>query len=290
MLERFICPDGVEVPIVDCLQQCRLKDSLPCGRCLSLRMLTAMAKQRPFNGVPTVTQLIAGLRAEFLKITKPYAADPQSLAMSRFGTNCHAALERDADPDRWLCEKRLTDPTGTFSGQFDCYDTRDHILYDTKAYGSFKIASVLGIKAVKEPVINQYTGEIERRSDGRVVRKTRFFEGLKDTREVTLQLNAYRLLLEANGFPVKDMRLELLVRDGGTWIAKSRGVEQNALMLRINRVSDVHIRRYLLTKARILIGSLEKNKPPEPCKKAERWDGLKCKSYCPVKQWCKELT
>ena len=286
MLERYICPDGAECEIASCLQECRLKDKLECGRCLSQRMLEAMSRQRDWSGIPTVTQLLNGTRAEFLKLTKGYAASPQNMVAAYFGSNCHANIEAVTDNDRFLCEQRLLDPTNTYSGQFDCYDTQDGILYDTKTFGSFKAASVLGIKKVREPLVDPVTGEIELTPRGRVKQRTEYVQGMRQTRDVTLQLNSYRLMLEANGYPVKEMRLEIIVRDGGTWIAKDRGVKQNALLVRINRISDSWLQKFMLNKAHRLIYAVEHKKMPPPCRPIETWGGLKCKNFCNVSAFC----
>ena len=156
MLENFICPDGASIPVDQCLSSCRLSNELECGRCISRRILSLLAGRRRWNGKPTVTQLLNGTREEFLKLTKGFSADPQAMIPALFGTACHNLLEfTSVDAVR---EKRLTDPTGTFTGQFDCYDPVEHILYDTKTYGSFKASQILGIEKIREPLVDHITG------------------------------------------------------------------------------------------------------------------------------------
>ena len=284
MLEKFTCPDGVECTIEQCLAECRLKSVLECGRCISRRILAAVSKQRTWNGVPTVTQLITGTRAEYLKITRGYAANPQSLVAAYFGSKCHASLE-DISLGL-LCEMRLKDPTDTYSGQFDCYDVEEQVLYDTKTFGSFKTAQVLGLEKVKTPIVDPVTGEVETTKTGRMKYRTHYVRGVRLMRDVTLQLNAYRIMLEHAGYPVKEMRLEVIVRDGGTWIANDRGVDRNALLVKVNRVDDRLLQKFMLEKAKLLSDAVNSNKMPPPCRPIECWGGLKCKGYCSVKKFC----
>lgn len=290
MLEYFICPDEITVPIDQCLKQCRLQSRFECGRCISRRMLERMSGKRRWSGKPTVTQLLNGTREEFLKITSDYAASPQSMIAALFGTACHNLFENAGDNDGLIREKRLADPTNTYTGQFDCYDPEEMILYDTKTYGSFKTAQVLGIEKIKEPIVDPVTGIVEKTGTGRIKTKKKFVKGVRSRRDATLQLNAYRIMLEHAGHPVKEMRLEIIVRDGGTWIANDRGVNQNAFLVKVNRVSDHHIRKFMLEKAHRLIDAVNQNKLPPPCRPVETWGGSKCNSYCNVRQFCERGT
>lgn len=288
MLTRYKCPDGKEREISQCLNGCITNERFECGRCLSYRMLREMASEREWSGMPTVTQLLSGTRAEYLKITKEYAVTPQSMIAAYLGSSCHAQLEQAADEGRMLREKRLLDPTGTYTGQFDCYDTQEKILYDTKTYGSYKAAQVLGVEAQKKAMLNPATGEFVLTPRGKMRYEKSYVRTVRKMREVTLQLNAYRIMLEAAGYPVKEMRLEIIVRDGGTWLAKDRGVFQNAYLVKINRVSDRWLQRFMLAKARMLTEALKAKKMPPPCRPIECWGGLKCKDFCAVEQFCRE--
>ena len=286
MLANYICPNGNVCPIEQCLAECIINKEMKTGRCLSYRMLKEMASQRAWQEIPTVTQLLSGTREEFLKLTRDYSASPQSLVAAYFGSRIHEKLQHGTEDERMICEQRLLDPTGTYSGQFDCYDKQNMILYDTKTYGSFKAASVLGIKKIKEPVIDPFTGEVELTPRGKIKQRTRFVETVRHMRDVTLQLNAYRIMLENQGYPVKQMFVELIVRDAGTWIAKDRGIEQNAMLVKVNKVSDNHVQKFFLAKARRLLDSLHSNKMPPPCRPIETWGGLKCKAFCNVRGFC----
>ena len=275
---RYICPDGEEVRIEDCLQGCRLREELECGRCVSRRVLKKISEIREWTGTPTVTQLINGTREEYLKLTREYAVSPQEMMPALFGSAVHAYLEK-TDDAKSLSEQRLCDPTGSYTGQFDYYDKESSTLYDTKTYGSYKAAQVLGLEKISTP-----TGEYYR--NGREKMKTEYVKGQKHRREATLQLNAYRLMLENKGYPVKQMVLEVLLRDGGTWIAQSRGIKEKALLIPINKISDSRLQKYMKKKRQELLKALEEKKLPPPCRGTECWNGRKCQSYCAVRQYC----
>ena len=75
-MTHFICPDGEEVSIPDCLSSCRMGQ-----RCLTLPTLRKIAgSERPYNGKPSITMLMNGTMLEFLKIKVPYAVKPESRA------------------------------------------------------------------------------------------------------------------------------------------------------------------------------------------------------------------
>ena len=42
-----------------------------------------------------------------------------------------------------------------------------------------------------------------------------------------LQINMYRIMFEDAGFPISRMQIMAIVRDGGTYIAESRGIGNN---------------------------------------------------------------
>ena len=72
--EYYRCPDGEEIAIRDCLQQC------PSGtRCMLHPTLSAIAQStRRKLKLPSVTELIIGSREAYLKKTTGYAIDPQA--------------------------------------------------------------------------------------------------------------------------------------------------------------------------------------------------------------------
>ena len=74
-LESYICPDKVKIPVQDCLTHCRMDQ-----RCLTKPTLVLISRERDWNGVPSTTQLLNGTMLEYLKLTKPYAVDPDSRA------------------------------------------------------------------------------------------------------------------------------------------------------------------------------------------------------------------
>ena len=99
-----------------------------------------------------------------------------------------------------------------------------------------------------------------------------FFEGLIDkqtnpnqslntqytdtgVREVELQLNRYRIFFEEQGFPVSRIQIQAIPRDGGTYIAKNRGIDK----LMSKETSVVNINKAGFT-ASVISGNAKKNK------------------------------
>ena len=262
----FICPDGQKNEITDCLQSCRMGK-----RCLSLPTLRAISQQREWTGIPSTTQLLKGTREAWLEIiSDDLPLDPQDRMFSLLGTKVHGALEQHTD--NMLAEERISDEIS--SGQMDCYDAESMTLYDYKTAGSYKIMQALGIVMVDVP-----TGEIYKTGEKKGQPKTRKeaqFTGQPDMTEWELQLNDYRIKLESQGFQVKDMYIEAIVRDGGTIAARSRGIMQNAYLIPIRRMPDKEVKGYFKTKADALKLALETGIMPEPCTDDECWHRRKC--------------
>lgn len=275
---RFVCLDKNEIDINDCLNKgCRI--TLPGGRCLTVRTLRMIAEQRTWTGKPSTTQLLKGTREAYLELTTDYAIDPQDAIFRIIGSKSHGVLDCYTGENE-LGEIRLEDDNST--GQFDFYD--NGLLSDTKTSGSYKVMKALGYQQVDVP-----TGEVYKTGAKKGQPKTRkeWVEGgAKDRLDWAIQMNDYRMKLERCGFPVNQMVIEALCRDGNTYIAQSRGITFNGTLIPINRISDHWISLYMKTKADRLIKALETNKTPGRCNGRENWGGRKCDRYCNVKEAC----
>ena len=278
---KFICPNGSEVPIRQCLASC------PSGkRCLLHPTLSAIAASTHRKlRQPSVTELTVGTREAYLKKTIDYPIDPQARLFALSGSAVHAAHAGQAEA--FLSEARFYNDI--FCGQIDLYGDvlGDGIptLADLKTVGSYKAMKALGLEAV-----DVATGEIYKTGERQGQPKTRkewILGGRRDVRDWALQLNAYRYLLEREGFPVGRMVVQLLVRDAGLEVASRRGIERGGYVIEINRISDRWIERYFRIKSRRLYEALWTGRIPGTCRSNERWQGdRKCRDYCEVRGSC----
>ena len=253
---------------------------------MSRRILKAISTQREWTGTPSATQLLNGTREEYLKAKKFYPIDPQGNIPAIFGTGVHAFLENHIEEKRQIAEERLTSPDGSFTGQFDCYDAHEQILYDTKTYGSFKTAHLFGLVKHKEPILDE-SGVQKKYKNGKKQFRTWFTrDGHRSNFDVAVQLNAYRIMIEAKSLPVKHMMVEVITRDAGTFSARDRGVFENSQLAYINHISDRWVMRFMAAKSKALREAIDKDKLPKPCSYRETWGGLKCREYCSVWQHC----
>lgn len=277
----FICPDGEQISITDCINKgCRLDWCLPAGRCLSVRTLRAIADQREWTGVPSTTQLLKGTREAYLELTTDYPIDPQGALFRVHGSKAHAFLDRFTGANE-LGEERLFDEVS--SGQFDFYD--NGVLFDTKTWGSYKVMKAQGLQQIEVA-----TGEVYKAGAKKGQPKTRkeWIEGgTPDLFNEEIQLNDYRMKLEAAGFPVTKIVIEALTRDGGCYIAKNRGVQQNGILIPVRILPDEEVRTYLQNKRDALLQALEAKELPIPCDSRESWEDRKCEKYCNVRETCK---
>ena len=278
---KFICPTGEQVAIEECLKAC------PHGqRCMFLPTLRAIAKSLD-RGIdePTVTELIAGARETYLKKTADYAVDPQSVLYALHGQAVHTINENHTEGDI-LSEIRLNDQIT--SGKFDLYgkilSEEEGVLGDIKVTSSYKIAKALGIYKVDVP-----TGEVYKTGAKKGQPKTRKefrYDGVRHVMDWTIQLNYYRMLLEASGFTVKRMVIQAMCRDVNLRTASERGIDRPIYMIPINKVSDRWLVRYFSKKAALLAEALQSRQMPPVCTARERWHNRKCLEYCDARREC----
>lgn len=282
-LKYFICPDNVRLDKDDCLKEsgCRLGN-----RCATRSYLRLVAKDRKWTGKASTTQLIQGTMQAFLKLTKDYAVSPDMRAFMINGTKGHNNLEESPDEFSML-EEKFTD--GDISGIADVIETEGNrtILADYKTSGSYKVAKALGITIVKEP-----TGEVYK--SGKRVGEPKMRNIMKqddnaiDRWEWELQLNKYRIEFERKyKKKIDEIRMQCIVRDGNTYIARSRGVIRNVYYFKLPIKPDKEILSYFDIKKKALLQSLKQGYWHDICDAFENWDGLKCSKYCEVAEFCK---
>ena len=278
---QFICPNGTQVPILQCLQAC------PQGeRCMFLPTLRAIAKSL-HRGItePTVTELIAGVRETYLKKTTNYAVNLQSVLYALHGQGVHAMHEQCTEGDM-LSEIRLKDTLT--SGKFDLYgkiiDDTEGVLGDLKVTSSYKLMKALGIYKVRVP-----TGEVYKtglRKGQPKYRNELRHDGVRHVLEWAIQLNYYRILLEQEGFAVQKMYIQAMCRDNNLRMAAERGITQSVYMISIHKISDRWLLRYFHRKAALLHEAMKERKLPPICSSRERWHDRKCMEYCDGRANC----
>ena len=277
---EFICPDGKQVPIEDCLNHCPHGD-----RCMFLPTLRAVAQSLNRNiAEPTVTELISGVRETYLKKTQDYAIEPSSALYAIQGQAFH--LINEANSEGIISEVRLKD--SITSGKFDLFgkllDETDGTLGDLKVTSSYKLMRALGIYKVDVP-----TGEVYKtgsRKGQPKFRKEFRYDGIRDTFDWSVQLNYYRMLLEKEGYEVKRMVVQAICRDSNLRTASERGITKPVYLIEINRLSDHWLEEYFHRKALALNSALLNHKLPPVCNPKERWSDKKCQSYCAARQKC----
>ena len=272
---KFICPNGHQVLIKDCLNHCIQKE-----RCMFLPTLRAIAKSLDRNiKEPTVTELISGVRETYLKKTTEYAVDPQSTLYALQGQAIHTLNENCTDGEI-LSEIRLKDQIT--SGKFDLYgkilDEEEGVLGDLKVTSSYKLMKALGIYKKQ-----MQTGEVYKSGLKKGQPKTKavlFYDGHHHVLDWAIQLNYYRILLEKEGFEVKKMFIQAICRDSNLRMAAERGITQAVYIISINKISDFWMDIYFSHKAKLLKTALDTHTLPEICSAKERWNDRKCLDYC----------
>jgi hypothetical protein len=222
----------------------------------------------------------------FLRITHDYAIDPDSRAFSFHGIGAHAKLEASGDEFSQL-EVAFNDDLSDTTGIIDNIETENgySILVDYKTSGSYKVAKALGYYMDEEE-----TGEVyksgKRQGQKRTIKVLKQSDERKDMRDWILQTNHYFYEIKKRGQKLDKIRLFVMVRDGGTYIARSRGVERNIYYFDIPILPEEEVSGYFEIKRLSLMKALEDDKWDLFCNPQENWEGLKCKRYCEVAEFC----
>jgi len=279
----FICPDGKTTLFEDCFKKCRMNE-----KCVSSPTLRALSKQRLWVGLPSTTQLIAGTRYSLLKIIKNYYENPQALAFALLGTKVHGSLE-DNDIEG---NSEIAFIDKAQSGIADYYDSQECTLWDYKTSGAFKVNKALGLVSHK---IQDPSGERYKRSGKGYksgdIKKITVWDKNKDFAdkwEWALQTNRYAIWLEDDNRPVKQIKIEVIVRDGGLKSAAMYGIERNIVIINIPILDKKYVLDYFDRKINMLRLAIASSWAPR-CNAKECWDGRKCEGYCPVRHFCDDM-
>jgi hypothetical protein len=265
MIKGLICPDSKRVMTGECLT-CQ-------SRCCTKSYALEVTKNREWKGIPSVTQLLNGTLESYLKLTTDYYVSPDSMAFAISGTMKHSQLEENATDQ---AEERLI--YKGISGQPD--EIEGDTLIDYKTAGSYKVSQCLGIGT-------------EKISDGYYKNGKEKFKTVKvfkepDFGDYTLQLNMYRIMIgNVKQISIKNMKIFFIVRDGGTTIAKSRGIDKNIYFVDVPFMDDATAERFFMQKKELLLEAMATETQPGICSQEERWFGRKCVDYCEVREYCK---
>ena len=309
-LKSFICPDKEQIECVKCVAEdgCRMKT-----RCCARPVLKLMmAQQREWKGIVSTTQLLKGTMEAFLAIIHDFALSPDKLAFILHGSGTHKMLEEQGD-DISKAELDYSDAEGSIRPDLIETEGGKNILIDYKICGSFAVAKSMGIYFEDVPVLDPETNEQIRYKSGAKkgklkTRKERHFDPkLADLRDWALQLNNYRIGIErgeilqspdglfhpkalapkgSKKIKIHAIRVQALVRDGGTVVAISRGIDRNVYLIDVPKVPDQEIKDYFKRKRDDLLQAVKQGHWETPCNDLERWNDRKCTEFCTVKTFC----
>lgn len=268
-------------------------------RCATRPYLRLIGYDREWRGV-SPSSAGNGPRLLYLKAVHDYAINPQDRVWAAFGTSTHDNLGMHRFTNDVLSEEPLSDEK--MRGIPDILDidetTPDHyVLSDYKTWGSFKVAKALGLIIAKKDVpILDVEGEPILLKSGKnkgkpktKIESTQIIDPNKaDLKSETLQLNRYRIFFEKAGFPISRMEIQAIPRDGGTYVAKGRGVEDNLYIIPVPRITDksaINFYDYLQKE----VDEAFHNGYCRKCNEWESWEGRRCNGYCEVSEQCKAM-
>jgi hypothetical protein len=266
MKKSLICKDGKTILTEECFKACRLGD-----RCAPLSYLKLAGQTREWKGIPSVTQLIRGIRESYLMIKNDYAESPESSTFAIAGTKSHSSLEKfGVDPEKGILYEGISGIPDEIDGT---------TLIDYKFSGSYKVAQVLGIK-----MEDKETGEFFKNGNPKVKKVPVY--GQRDFGDWGKQINMYRLMAQSVGVEITEQKLFLVPRDGQTYMSNSRGVTDSMYYLDVPFIDDQELKTWFLSRRDQLLNAVEDNTLPPLCSDEESWQGKKCQKYCAVREYC----
>jgi len=285
----FICPDGIEIEIIECLKNggCRLKE-----RCATRPYLRLIGFDREYKGV-TPSSAGNGPRLIYLKATEDYSVDPNNRVWASIGTGTHGKLSIHKYTRDVLSEEPLSDEkTQGIPDVLEESEIKDgwFDLYDYKTWGSYKLMLALGGDYV--PLLNENNEPVLYvRGAKKGQPKKGYKLGVKnpDLLAEELQLNRYRIFFEQYGFPIDKMLIQAIPRDGGTQVARSRLIERNLYILPIRRLDDDFVLHYYNLLQIDVDVAFEINYA-RLCDEWETWEYRRCKDFCEVSNYCKQMS
>lgn len=292
----FVCPDQERIEIKACLLKCRMT-----SRCATKPFLRLVGFDREYRGV-TPSAAGNGPRLIYLKETIDYAIDPQTRVWAAFGTGTHGKLSINEYAKNVLVEEQLSDEKTR--GIADVLEDDEenpgyYLLYDYKSWGSFKVSRALGIiSEQKEETVIGIDGKPVILKSGPNKGQPKTIKKSVITQDPTkvdlfaeeLQLNRYRIFFEKAGFPVSKMLLQVIPRDGGTYIAKNRGIDRELYLIPIKRLHNKDVLSFYESLATEVLEAF-KTDYARLCNMRESWDRKRCvERYCEVVESCKSMS
>lgn len=267
-------------------------------RCAPLPYLRKISFDRQFTGV-SPSMAGNGPRLQYLKAIIPYVIVPDDRAFAVLGTTIHGRLAEEGMVYNVLSEETMSDEQA--KGTPDLLERDEHgkggyILTDYKSSGSYKVCKWLGIYVKKTDVpilkdgveVRLKSGKNKGKVKTKVHREVIEDPAKIDKLDLELQVNRYRIFFEKNGFPIIKMRAFCTPRDGGTHIAKSRGLLSNTRFVPVSRYDDNFVMFYY-AKLSKEIDEFFRSHYARLCNAWESWEGRRCAFYCEVKNECKEM-
>lgn len=292
----FKCPDGETIECEECLKLggCRMEQ-----RCATRPYLRLVADEREFDGKVTPSAAGNGPLLTYLKGVTDYAVSPQDKAFASFGTATHGKLSIHKYTKDVLAEEEMSDEK--MKGIADVVDECENgkegfILYDYKTWGSYKLMKALGGYQVNEPVLDDHGNQIIYKSGkkkGEVkTHKVTYFDPERVLKNDELfneemQLGRYGIFFTDKGFPVVELWIQGIPRDGGTYIADSRGITEKVYMIPLRMRSREEILSFY-DNLQDEVDTAVATGQCRLCNARECWEGRRCEGYCEVAEACKQ--
>lgn len=215
------------------------------------QIVRIVSKERKVvDGRFSVTEILNGEREIILtrKHRDKITVDVSDMIATIFGSAVHKILELETDESK--AEIRLEANVGdnVLSGRIDILDKENGVIEDYKTTSVYKIIS----------------------------------EKYDDWKKQGLM---YAWLAWKNGIMIDTVKFHALIKD---WKKRESKYKKNypesafkTIEFKVTSIELREIEQWIVEKFEKL-----KTDDPDVCSKDERWNDIKCKDYCPVRQFC----
>lgn len=283
----------------------------------------AIAAERRWDGVPHVTGLLNGTRQSVFCEYMDYAVDVENSVWAITGLTGHRNLERVENNEFSNREEKLV--ALGIQGTSDHTEEHDGVLclVDSKFYGSYGVASKLGVYEAGRkqrvdkngnPEYYSKAGKWGKAGDPKTDPVYKYDLAKGDNFDLIRQVNIYKILKEEQPGARKIGMLKAFIipRDGGTQSARQRGVLKNLYFIKLPIEDETEVREFIVEQRDKLIKAMtdfaflaelpDKSQVavveamkksgleiPPPCNNRECWNGRRCQDFCPVKEACRAM-
>jgi len=281
MIKKYLCPDGKTIKCEECIKKCRMK--LRC--CPATMPAHVFYSQREWTGKLSVTQALNPHVRNWMAIKQDGISKLEDNIYSMTGTVNHS-LHEDAGKNAVGIETEIKLQDDLNYGCADQLEEVDgkYYLHDIKNKKTAQMYYLLDYEQIGE---KKFASPSYKQTGSK----------LKDTDDVVLQLNRYRMLLEKErNIKISGLFMDVVLIDYSPMASPKRyGIRWQYFSVPVKILNDDFVMDYYIKADANIQNLLESDGPDKPCYECDDWKEFgaegsfnRCNYYCSYKETCKK--